>query len=477
HDVYRLQLSTGELEQVFDNPGFVDVLADTDLQVRAALAATEDGGMAVHVRDRVDDDWRVLLEAPIEDALGTAPLGFDATGRGLFVISSVDANTSRLLRYDLDTGEPELIAEDPTYDVVDVRQHPDTHEVRWVSFLRERLEHRAIADDVTADLEALTAAAHGDVMVLGGDHADTVWVVRDDRDDGPATFHLYSRRDRQLTELLVDRPELTRYPLASMEPFTVTARDGLVLHGYLTAPVGVERTALPTVVVVHGGPWARDTWGYSAEVQWLANRGYLVLQVNFRGSTGYGKAFVNAGDRQWGAAMHDDLLDTVAWAVDAGHADADRVAIYGGSYGGYAALVGATLTPEAFACAVDLVGPSNLQTLIASIPPYWEPMIAQFHERIGHPERDADLLAERSPLTRADQVSIPLLIAQGANDPRVKQAESEQFVAALRERGIEHEYLLFEDEGHGFVKPGNKMRFYAATEAFLARHLGGRQEP
>jgi dipeptidyl aminopeptidase/acylaminoacyl peptidase len=261
-----------------------------------------------------------------------------------------------------------------------------------------------------------------------------------------------------------------------MEPFSLTARDGLELHGYLTAPHGAEPSERPTVLFVHGGPWARDTWGYDPTVQWLANRGYLVLQINFRGSTGYGKAFVNAGDREWGAAMHDDLLDTVDWAVASGYADPKRVGIYGGSYGGYAALVGATFTPDRFACAVDLVGPSNLRTLIEAIPPYWAPMVAQLHRRVGNPDEDAEFMWERSPLSRVDEVAIPLLIAQGANDPRVKQTESEQIVAALTERGIPHEYLLIEDEGHGFVKPENRMRFYAAMEAFLAEHLGGRAE-
>jgi dipeptidyl aminopeptidase/acylaminoacyl peptidase len=476
HDVYRLTLSTGALDLVFANPGFIDVVADADLTVRAGIAPFGDGGVSVQVRDTEEDEWRVLFEAAREDALGTSPLGFDRSGRRLLVVSSVGANTSRLLRYDLATGDHEVLAEDPTADVVDVREDPITREVRWVSYLRERLEHEPLNDAAAADLDELTAALDGDVMVLGEDHGDDTWVVRQVRDDGPGTFHRFDRATRALSQVLVDRPALVDYPLAPMEPFTVAARDGLTLNGYLTAPVGVDRECLPTVLVVHGGPWARDTWGYSAEVQWLANRGYLVLQVNFRGSTGYGKAFLNAGDREWGAAMHDDLLDTVGWAVDEGLADPERVAIFGGSYGGYAALVGATLTPETFACAVDLVGPSDLRTLIASVPPYWEPMIAQFHERIGHPERDADLLWERSPLSRADQVSIPLLIAQGANDPRVKQAESEQFVAALRDRGIDHEYLLFEDEGHGFVKPANRMRFYAATERFLATHLGGREQ-
>ncbi|HET7721130.1 MAG TPA: prolyl oligopeptidase family serine peptidase, partial [Acidimicrobiales bacterium] len=239
-------------------------------------------------------------------------------------------------------------------------------------------------------------------------------------------------------------------------------------------PPGVARAGLPTVLNVHGGPWARDSWGFDPEAQWLANRGYLCVQVNFRGSTGYGKDHLNAGDKAWGAEMHDDLLDAVAHVVGAGFADPDKVAIYGGSYGGYAALAGATFTPDTFACAVDIVGPSNLKTLIESIPPYWAPMIAQFHTRVGNPETEEAFLWERSPLSKVDRIRIPMLIAQGANDPRVKQAESEQIVAAMVERGIPHEYLLFEDEGHGFVKPENRLAFYRAAEAFLATHLGGR---
>jgi dipeptidyl aminopeptidase/acylaminoacyl peptidase len=233
---------------------------------------------------------------------------------------------------------------------------------------------------------------------------------------------------------------------------------------------------MPAVLNVHGGPWARDSWGYDPEAQWLANRGYLCIQVNYRGSTGYGKAFVNAGDRQWGGAMHEDLIDAVSWVVEQGYADKDRIAIYGGSYGGYAALVGAAFTPDVFRCAVDIVGPSNINTLIRSIPPYWAPLIAQFHTRVGNPDTEEDLLWSRSPLSRVDDIRIPILVAQGANDPRVKQAEAEQIVTALEEKGIDHEYLLFPDEGHGFAKPENRLRFYAAAERFLARHLGGRVE-
>jgi dipeptidyl aminopeptidase/acylaminoacyl peptidase len=477
HDVYRLDLPTGELEKVLDNPGFIGFVADAELRIRAGMAPTEEGGMSIMVRDDEDDDWRTLLEVGPQDALGTGPLAFARRGDHLLALSSVGANASRLVRFDLATGHEEVLAEDPRYDVADVRLHPDTHEVEWVSFLRDRVDHQPLSPTVADDLAFLEQAERGDVSVLGEDHADATWVVGYLRDDGPARYHRYDRAARELTFLFEDRPALAGYELARMEPFRVTARDGLELQGYVTVPAGVEPRELPTVLVVHGGPWARDTWGYHPEVQWLANRGYLVLQVNFRGSTGYGKGFLNAGDREWGAAMHDDLLDTVDWAVEQGHSDPDRVAIYGGSYGGYAALVGVTFTPDRFACAVDLVGPSNLRTLIESVPPYWAPMIAQFHNRVGDPGTEAALLWERSPLSRADQVARPLLIAQGANDPRVKQAESEQFVAALRERGIDHEYLLFEDEGHGFAKPENRMRFYAATEAFLARHLGGREEP
>jgi dipeptidyl aminopeptidase/acylaminoacyl peptidase len=258
-----------------------------------------------------------------------------------------------------------------------------------------------------------------------------------------------------------------------MEPFSYTARDGLQVHGYVTFPPGVERSALPAVLLVHGGPWVRDVWGYSDMTQWLANRGYVCVQVNYRGSTGYGKAFLNAGDREWAAAMHDDLLDGVAHVVEQGWVDPDRVAIFGGSYGGYAALVGAAFTPERFRCAVDIVGPSNLMTLLESIPEYWAPMRAMLYRRVGNPETERDMLWERSPLSRAESISIPLLIAQGANDPRVKQAESEQIVAAMKQHRLPVTYALFPDEGHGFARPVNNIAFFAITEAFLSAHLGG----
>jgi dipeptidyl aminopeptidase/acylaminoacyl peptidase len=262
-----------------------------------------------------------------------------------------------------------------------------------------------------------------------------------------------------------------------MQPISYEARDGLTIHGYLTTPVGIATKNLPTVLLVHGGPWVRDNWGYDPEAQWLANRGYAVLQVNYRGSTGYGKAFVNAGNRQWAAAMHDDLIDAVNWLVKQGIANPEKVAIMGGSYGGYAALVGLTFTPEVFAAGVDIVGPSNLVTLLKSIPPYWAPLLANMYHRVGNLETEEEFLKSRSPLFFVDRIQKPLLIGQGANDPRVKQAESEQIVEAMKQAGKPVEYVLYTDEGHGFARPENRLHFYAIAEEFLSKYLGGRAEP
>ena len=476
HDVYRLDLESGSLVRIAENPGFIGWLADTELVVRGAFAPRPDGSIIAMVRDGVDDEWRPLLEIPAEDALTSDPVAFSADGRSLLAISSVGSQTARLVRLDLASGAPEPLASDPVADVSGVFTHPDTNEPRIVTFLKDRAEYLVLDPEVADDLAAIRALHPGDPGISGGDDSDSAWLVSFTNDAGPIPYFLYDRKEKIGRFLFEHRPELNDYALAPMEPLSFPARDGLEIHGYATFPVDLGRERLPTVLNVHGGPWARDVWGFDPEAQWLANRGYLSLQVNFRGSTGYGKSFVNAGDREWGARMQDDLTDAVAYAIDQGWADPDRVAIYGGSYGGYAALAGAAFTPGVYRCAVDIVGPSNLKTLIETIPPYWAPMIAQFHRRVGDPATDEEFLWSRSPLSRASEISIPLLIAQGANDPRVKQAESEQIAAALRAAGVDYEYLLFPDEGHGFAKPENRMRFYAAAERFLARHLGGRFE-
>jgi dipeptidyl aminopeptidase/acylaminoacyl peptidase len=477
HDVYRVDLGSGELTKDLTNPGFIGMLADAQLAVRAALQPQPDGSMVLLVRDNAgSEEWRAVLTIPADDSLTTGPVAFSADGNSLLLVSSVDAEAGALVRIDLRTGSSEVLAADPEADVSDVRVNPDTREPQIVTILKARSEYRVLDPSVAGHLEAIRALHPGDPVFADADDADRVWLISFTNDAGPVSFYAYDTATGAGSFLFEHQPELARYELALMEPLSYQARDGLTINGYLTFPPGVDRLDLPTVLLVHGGPWARDTWGFDPEAQWLANRGYLCIQVNFRGSAGYGKAFANAGDREWGNKMQDDISDAVAHAIGRGWSDPARVAIVGGSYGGYAALAGAAFTPDLYCCAVDIVGPSNLITLIETIPPYWAPLIAQFHNRVGDPAKDKDFLWSRSPLARADQIRIPLLIAQGANDPRVKQAESEQIVAALEKAGIEHEYMLFPDEGHGFAKPENRLRFYAAADTFLSRYLGGRSE-
>ncbi len=479
HDVYHLDVETGELEMVLKNPGIIGFVADAEMRVRAGLQPRPDGGMNLVGRPlgATVEEWQMLIDVDSDDALSTAPIGFTADGKSLYLLSSVDANASRLLRVDVADLKTVVLAEDPQYDVSGVMSNPDTKEIQMVSFTKARTENVVIDPSIADDIAGIEQIQPGDFTFLGRDHADRTWLVAFTVDDGPVAYYAWDRATRQATFLFHHQPALSEYTLASMEPFSFTGRDGLEIHGYLTFPPGVDRRDLPAVLMVHGGPWARDNWGFNAEAQWLANRGYVAVQVNFRGSTGYGKSFVNAGNKQWAAAMHDDLIDAVEHVVGKGWVDRKRVAISGGSFGGYAALVGATFTPDVFCCAVDVVGPSNLKTLIESIPPYWAPIVAQFHERVGNPETEAEFLWERSPLSKVDQIRIPILVAQGANDPRVKQAESEQIVNAMREKGIDHVYLLFGDEGHGFAKPENRMKFFQTAEQFLAKHLSGRFEP
>jgi len=479
HDVYRLDLKTGDLAKLIENPGYAGWLADEDMVVRGALAPLPDGGFDLLVRDDAEADWRTLLTISADDAPASDVLSFTGDGKSLLAISSVEVNTGRLVRIDLDPDAPgatQVLLEDPEADVAGAILHPDTREPQIVLVLKDRAEYHVLDPAVEPDYEAIRALHSGDPQLVGRDEADTTWLVAFTDDAGPVRYYAYDRASRTGSFLFESRPELSRYELAPMEPFSYTTRDGLTVHGYLTFPPGGGRSGLPTVLDVHGGPQARDVWGFDPEAQWLANRGYLCVQVNYRGSTGYGKAFVSAGDREWGAKMHDDLIDAVRYVVDQGWADPERVAIYGGSYGGYAALVGAAFTPDVFRCAVDIVGPSNLKTLLETIPPYWAPIRAQLYKRVGDPETDEEFLWSRSPLSRARDIRIPLLIAQGANDPRVKQAESEQIVAALAEAGIDYDYMLFPDEGHGFAKPENRLKFYAEAERFLARYLGGRFE-
>jgi len=477
HDVYHLDLTTGELTLVAKNPGnIMNWVTDAHFKVRGAVTALPDGGTELLVRDDEHSEWRKLVTWDADDSLTSGPIDFTLDGQAIYLQDSRNVNAGRLVKLNISMGDITVIAEDPQYDVGNVIVHPDTHEVQAVAFNKDRNEWVVLDESILMDFDNIGGIHRGDFFIISRDNADTTWVAAFTVDNGPVPYYAYDRKSQKATFLFDNQPELNKYTLATMKPITFTSRDGLTIHGYLTLPQGEQKTDLPMVLNVHGGPWGRDAWGYRPDAQWFANRGYACLQVNFRGSTGYGKNFVNAGDREWGRNMHNDLVDAVQWTIDKGIADPKKVAIFGGSYGGYAALVGATFTPDLFCCAVDIVGPSNLNTLIRTIPPYWSTFLATFHKRVGNPDTEEEFLNSRSPLFRVDQIKIPILIGQGANDPRVKEAESEQIVEAMKSKGIDYEYMLFPDEGHGFAKPENRLKFFAAAEKFLAKHLGGRYE-
>ncbi len=478
HDIYHLDLTSGELKPVAKNPGNVlGWVTDANFKVLGCLMTNADAGYDLMIRDTEQSDWKMLVSWGSDDALASGPMGFTKDGKSVYLIDSRDANAAKLVKMNIASGELEVIAEDPQYDVSNVIMHPDTREIQAVVFTKDRNEITILDESIRPDYNVIRQIHHGDLFISSRDNADDTWLIGFDADDGPIPYYSYDRESKNVTFLFNHRPELDDYTLSKMKPFSFKARDGLTVHGYLTFPPGSDSTNLPMVLNVHGGPWYRDTWGYNSEAQWMANRGYVCMQVNFRGSTGYGKEFLNAADREWGGKMHDDLIDAVNWAIDQGIADPTKIAIYGGSYGGYAALVGVTFTPDVFCCAVDIVGPANLVTWITSVPPYWKVMSDIMYKRIGNPDTEEEFLKSRSPLYKADQINVPMLIAQGANDPRVPVAESKQIVEALKANNVEYEYILFPDEGHGFARPENRLKFYAAAEEFLAKHLGGRFEP
>jgi len=477
HDVYHLSLTSGQLTLVAKNPGnVIGWVADAELKIRAALAIRPDGGYDLVIRESEKAEWRTVLSWGSEDSMISGPITFSREGDDIYLLDSRDANAARLVKLHIASGTTEVMVEDEHYDIRDVMVHPDTCNVQVVGLVKARREWIVLDESIQDDFQAIAKLHSGDFSVCDRDNADETWLVDFSVDVGSVAYYAFDRKAKKSTLLFYAKPDLNGYTLAPMEPVSFAARDGLIIHAYLTYPVGKGRMNLPMVVNVHGGPWVRDNWGYNPEAQWLANRGYACLQVNYRGSTGYGKVFLNAGNREWGGKMHNDLVDAVGWAVERSIADPEKVAIFGGSYGGYASLVGATFTPDLFCCAVARVGPSNLVTFMKTVPPYWTNALAMLYNRVGHPDRDKEFLEARSPLFKVDRIKIPMLIAQGANDPRVKQSESEQIVAAMKNKGIDYEYMLFPDEGHGFAKPENRLKFYAAAEKFLAKHLGGRYE-
>lgn len=486
HDLYRVDIDTGEMELVERNEqGVLGYVTDDQFLVRQALTFRPDGSMVILER-AAGDEWQQRDVIGPEDSMTTTSLGYTHAGDTEYMIDSRGRDTAALFAIDTETGERELLFEHPQADVGGMMAHPTEGVVQAVSVTYRREEWHVLDDRIREDIDRLRREIDGDFSITSRTLDDSRWIVAETPDDGPVRYHLYQRPAGELTFLFTNRPELEDAPLAKMHDVVIRSRDGLDLVSYLTLPRGSDPDgdmtpgeALPMVLLVHGGPWARDQWGYHPIHQWLANRGYAVLSVNFRGSTGFGKEFINAANREWGEKMHDDLLDAVDWAVERGIAAENKVAIMGGSYGGYAVLWGLTNTPDVFACGVDIVGPSNLITLAENIPPYWAPMAPMLAQRMGdwNTVEGRALLKERSPLTHVDQIEKPLLIGQGANDPRVKQQESDQIVQAMQEKEIPVTYVLYPDEGHGFARPENNMSFFAVAEAFLAKHLGGRYQP
>jgi dipeptidyl aminopeptidase/acylaminoacyl peptidase len=485
HDPYLLNVRTGELKRLLDNTErYSRFIVDQDLAIRFATRATPEGGWEFL---RFDGGKAVLVDTiGFEDSWTAGPGGITTDGRTLYWTETRGRNTAALLAIDLTSGQRRVVGEDRRADVSGHLSDPETGRVLAyrVNYLKDEL--RAVDPAVASDIDFLDRSLKGQWSIQSQTRSNRIWLIGNDPITSPPRVMVYERDSKKLTELYVGRPALIGKDLPNVCPQELKSRDGLTMVAYLTLPVGSDKDGdckperpVPMVLNVHGGPWGRDDYGYDPRSVWLADRGYASLQVNFRGSTGFGKDFVNKADGEWGGKMHDDLVDAVDWAIKNGIAIADKVAIYGGSYGGYATLWAVTNTPERFACGVAVVAPSNLNTLLSSIPPYWESLKEQFFRRVGDPRTEAGkaLLRERSPLTHVQNISKPLLIGQGANDPRVKQAEADQIVQAMLAKKIPVTYVLYPDEGHGFARAPNRTSFYAVSEAFLSQCLGGRFEP
>ena len=478
-DTYWLNIETGDLELVFENPGrLLGALTDSENKVRVALGQGPLGETEVHFRETEDADWQLVASYPASENVN--PIRVHPDDRRLYMSSDHgDTDLQQLVLMDLQTGETEVLESDPEgqVDFSGAMFSEITDELIATVYVGDTVRIYPKTDETKKVIDELRNIQEGTPNISSMTLDETVMIVSFDSPTDPGATYKYDSESGESEFLFRPRPWLNPDHLAHMKPVSYKARDGLTIHAYLTTPRGGPTTDMPMVLLVHGGPWARDVWGYDAEAQLLANRGYAVLQINFRGSTGYGKEFYNAAVKEWAGAMHDDLIDGVAWAIDQSIADPDKVAIYGGSYGGYATLVGVTFTPEYFACGVDYVGPSSLITLIESFPAYWRPFLeSTFFRHVGDPAVPADRqdMEQRSPLFFVDQIEDPLLIVQGANDPRVKQREADQLAIALRDRGIKVDYILAENEGHGFANADNRLALYRSMEKFLAECLGGR---
>jgi dipeptidyl aminopeptidase/acylaminoacyl peptidase len=474
-DLYRVTVQNGSSELLYENKEYAALLADGDFQLRLGIRFATDGSAEVFQRN-ASGSWSPFMTIPLGELDGKELLNFSADGKTLYMLDTHGRDKAALYAMDMATKKTTLLAADDEADIASVSffgRRPLAARAE-----KERARWHAVDPSVSQDLADLNAYGTGDITFTGRSYGERVLTAHFDRDTESGEYVLLDRETREVRPLFKQRKALAGLALRPLEPVTFPARDGLRLNGYLTRPDGTG-SKLPLVLVIHGGPYARDSWGFNPVHQWLANRGYAVLSVNYRGSTGYGKAFVNAADHEWGGRMHDDLIDSVDWAVGQGIADPQRVGFFGGSYGGYSALMAATKTPEVFACIVDLFGISNLMTFMATIPPYWHPWFSVWKNRVGNPDTDDGraFLIDRSPVNHLERATRPILIAHGLKDVRVVVAESQQMVDALKTRNAPVTYVTFRDEGHGFVRPVNRLAFFAVAEAFLANHLGGRCQP
>ena len=486
HDVYSLDLKTGQLTLVMKNDGFAGYGIDEQLNVRSATKPTPDGGFEIYRVEHNAVAAKPEETIAFEDSDGTSPLSYSYDGKIRYWLDNRGRNTSALVAQDTATGARTVIAQDSRADIGGALGDPKTGKVQAYAVNYLKTEWTALDPAIKGDLAFLKRRLKGQITVTSRTDNDLLWTVAVDPVTSPSAYYLYDRKAKRLTKLFTTRPELETATLAAMHPVEIKTRDGLTEVSYLTLPPGSDRKGrgkpdhpVPMVLLVHGGPWARDAYGYSSLPQWLANRGYAVLQPNYRASTGFGKKYLAAGNLQWGLRMHDDLIDAVDWAVKSGVTTKDKVAVMGGSYGGYATLAGLAFTPTTFACGVDIVGPSNLNTLLAAIPAYWESGRQQMYRRMGDPgtPQGQAVLKAASPLFKADAIQRPLLIGQGANDPRVNPREAQQIIDAMKAKGLPVTYVVFPDEGHGFARPENNIAFFATSERFLEKCLGGRSEP
>lgn len=475
-DVYRLNINTGEMVIVAENPGNISRWrTDWDGQVRAAVA-TDGVNNTLLYRATETDAFAPLVTTDFKESI--APLYFTFDNKSLYVASNIGRDKRAIVRYDpLAKKEIEQIFAHTDVDAQTLLYSRKRKVITGVSFVTWKLQYEFFdkeREDLQRELEQRLPGY--EVRVTGFNRAEDKCLVRTFSDRSLGAYYFYDLETKEFRKLADVSPWLDENELAEMKPITYESRDGMTIQGYLTLPKNTKAKNLPVVVNPHGGPWHRDSWSYNPEVQFLTNRGYAVLQMNFRGSTGYGRKFWEASFKQWGRTMQNDITDGVQYLIEQGIADPKRIGIYGGSYGGYATLAALTFTPDVYACGVDYVGVSNLFTFIESIPPYWKPYLEQLYAMVGHPEIEAAMLRAASPVFHVDKIRVPLLIAQGANDPRVNKNESDQMVAALKAKGIEVPYIVKDNEGHGFHNEENRFDFYRAMEQFLGKHLGGRVE-